>query len=223
MSAFLPVKKQIDALKLIQRRPLLITDADEVLLQFVAGLESFLTKKGLWLDLTSYHLAGNIKRQTSNEDYPHEEIAELITEFLVQGVSSLQPVPGAAETLHHLSRRLQIVILTNLPTKLQPVREKHLARHGMPYPVIVNEGNKGRAAKYFFDRVQAPVFFLDDAPQHLMSVKEWLETCFCIHFVSDDRLARLTEVPSTVDHKAKSWLDIERVITKQLDKISSEP
>lgn len=218
MPTFQPTKEQIDRLNFQANQPLLITDADEVLLHFVAGLEQFLSEKGLWLNLTSYHLAGNIKKQGSNEDFPHADIADLVAEFFAQGVSDLQPVKGAADSLRHLSRRLQIVVLTNLPTEHQLDRQQHLALHGMPYPVIINEGSKGQAIRYLAEKVQAPIFFLDDAPQHLASAKECLAECICIHFVADKRLSQLTEIPPNIDHKAESWSDIMQVITDHLDK-----
>ena len=45
------------------RRPLLIVDADEVLLRFADGFDRFLRQRELFLDLTSYRLHGNVKRQ----------------------------------------------------------------------------------------------------------------------------------------------------------------
>ena len=52
---------QIDALDLVPGRPLVVSDADEVLVQFVAGLELYLETQGLWLDLQSFALTGDRK------------------------------------------------------------------------------------------------------------------------------------------------------------------
>jgi len=221
MPHFQATKDQIDRLNFQTHQPLLITDADEVLLHFVAGLEQFLHTKGLWLDLTSYHLAGNIKKRGNNEVFPHAEVGDLVADFFDQGINDLQPVIGAADSLRHLSSHLQIVILTNLPTEHQMSRQRQLTRHGMPYPVIVNAGEKGRAVKYLADKVKAPTFFLDDAPQHLVSAKELLSDCVCIHFAADERLAQFTDVPEIIDHKARSWPDIIQMITDHLDNKAS--
>ena len=61
------VVPQIEALSLVRGRPLIVTDCDEVLMQFLVGLETYIETQGLWLDLKSYALTGNIKRRDTNE------------------------------------------------------------------------------------------------------------------------------------------------------------
>ena len=53
-----PATVPLDAAK-----PLLVTDADEVILRFAEGFDRFLSERGLFLDLTTYRLHGNVKRQ----------------------------------------------------------------------------------------------------------------------------------------------------------------
>ena len=55
------IRTQIDELSLDSNRPLLLCDADEVLFQFVRGLERHLETQGFHLDLISFSLFGNIK------------------------------------------------------------------------------------------------------------------------------------------------------------------
>ena len=57
------LQKQINKATLLKDKPLLITDADEVLLNFVKMLWNLFRKKGFWYDLTSYALFGNIKQK----------------------------------------------------------------------------------------------------------------------------------------------------------------
>ena len=61
------LQKQISKATLFKNKPLLITDADEVLLNFVKCFETYLEKKGFWYDLTSYALFGNIKQKGTDE------------------------------------------------------------------------------------------------------------------------------------------------------------
>ena len=53
---------QIESLNINHSQPLLISDADEVILNFVKTFEIYLKKIGLYYDLTSYALFGNIKK-----------------------------------------------------------------------------------------------------------------------------------------------------------------
>ena len=44
-------------------RPLLLVDADEVLLAFARGFDEFLAGHDCYLDLVSYRLHGNVRRR----------------------------------------------------------------------------------------------------------------------------------------------------------------
>ena len=69
---------QLETLELDPARPLIISDADEVLLRFMAQLEHFLEKRGLWIDLGNFAISGNIKSLETNEPV---EVPDLIDEF----------------------------------------------------------------------------------------------------------------------------------------------
>ena len=75
------LQKQINKATLLKDKPLLITDADEVLLNFVKCFEIYLEKKGFWYDLTSYALFGNIKQKGTNEALSNEVILEYLDDF----------------------------------------------------------------------------------------------------------------------------------------------
>ena len=60
------LKRQIQDIEIIPDKPLLISDADEVILNFVTCFEQYLTKNNLWYDLSSYSLFGNIKDSSNN-------------------------------------------------------------------------------------------------------------------------------------------------------------
>ena len=75
------LQKQISKATLLKNKPLLITDADEVLLNFVKCFEIYLEKKGFWYDLTSYSLFGNIKQKGTDEVLSNEVILEYLDDF----------------------------------------------------------------------------------------------------------------------------------------------
>lgn len=185
------VAAQLGELRLDARRPLVITDADEVVLQFVAALELFLAGRGLYLDLSSYALTGNIRRVGSGEPEPAESVKALLADFFEERVEHILPVPGAAEALAALSRRAQILVLSNVPLARREARQRALKAHGMDYPVVANHGAKGAAVAEIARRVEAPVVFVDDIPSNIASVARAAPEVIRLHFIADPRLARL--------------------------------
>lgn len=211
------VRPQIEALDLIEGRPLIVTDCDEVLMQFLVGLEAYLETQGLWLDLQSYALSGNIKRLQTNEPVPQAEMPALLQGFFATSTGALLPVSGAAEALKSLSARAQIVVLTNVPLVEKEARTRNLTEQGMAYPVIANKGLKGGAVRLLADRVKAPVFFLDDIPHNIASVAKAHEACHLLHFIADKRLAKLMgQAPDSHFHTTE-WPDAHAFISDRLD------
>ncbi len=180
-------------------RPLLIVDADEVLLQFALCFENFLESRGLYLDLKSYALFGNIRRKSDAEPVPMENVARLIDAFFLERTEDIPPVPGARDALSVLSDRTQIVVLSNIPEARRQARRRGLARLGMDYPVLANVGTKGEAVATLAGLIDAPVVFIDDVPQNIASVARLVDHVHRLHFVADPRLAALV-APAPESH-----------------------
>lgn len=174
-----------------RRRPLLIVDADEVLLQFVVCFEAFLSSRGLYLDLKSYALFGNVRRLRDEAALSRDTVARLIEDFFHERAQDIPPVAGAADALSGLWARAQIVVLSNIPADQRLARRRGLAHHGMDYPVLVNVGPKGGAVAALARLVAAPVLFIDDVPRNIASVARAAGHVRRIHFVADPRLAAL--------------------------------
>jgi hypothetical protein len=210
------VLRQLDTLRLQRERPLIISDADEVLLQFVRALEAYLDERGLRLELKSFALTGNIRDRASDAALPGEDVKALLEDFFERRTADIEPVAGAAEALAALARQAQIVIVSNLPVHLAEVRRQNLLRHGMGYPVIANAGGKGRLVARIAAAVAAPVYFLDDIPRNLASVAEHAAHIVRMHFVADPRLARLLG-PSEHSHvRLDTWPEARAYIERHL-------
>ena len=211
------VRQQVKELPLAPGKPLVVADADEVLLQFVRGLEQYLEREGMWLDLKSFALTGNIKHRSSNDVVLGEEVKHVLDRFFAAETGSLEAVPGAATALDTLSLRAQIVVLTNVPFEQRVTRQDMLTGHGMPYPVIANAGLKGPAVRHMADRIDgAPVFFIDDIPHNLRSVADWHPESHLIHYIADSRLSRFLPKPDEAHHRADDWPDLRRFIEHRL-------
>ena len=91
---------QLQDLQLDPNRPLIISDADEVLLRFMERLEHFLERQGLWIDLTKFAISGNIRSRETDELV---EVPNLVEDFFTTETLHLSPTQGAAKSLAALA------------------------------------------------------------------------------------------------------------------------
>jgi hypothetical protein len=198
-----------------RERPLLIVDADEVLLAFVDGFDRFLRDRGLFLDLASYRLHGNVKRLADREALIDIEVTALLDEFRAE-LDSLDAVDDARDALAALAPDLAIVVLTNIVPAQAPARRRNLDALGFLYPLVVNSGPKGRAVKSLAARAGRPVFFVDDIPQHLSSAAEQAPDVLRIQLIGDARLKPLLPKAADAHIRAETWRDAETFIRGHL-------
>ena len=214
MSEIAPeIMDQLEALELHPARPLIITDADEVLLRFMERVEHYLDTLGLWIDLSSFALGSNIKSKKTDEPV---KVPTLIEDFFAAETAHIEAAHGAAEALASLSRMAQIVVLTNLPAPHRNERIANLKGHGMDYPVVVNSGLKGPAVKWLTQKVSGPVFFLDDIPHNIDSVAEHAPQVHTIHFVADPRLAKLINKAEGATARIDIWAEAHDFIAGKI-------
>lgn len=198
-------------------RPLVIVDADEVLFRFVEGLDAYLAGRGLYLDLTSYRLHGNVKRRSDGMALDDETVSALLSEFR-EGRDDLAPVPGAVEAVIALRTHAQAVVLSNVTESEAPARRRNLDAAGLAIPLAINNGLKGPAVAQLAARAGAPAFFVDDIPHNLTSAAEHAPHVFRIHLVGDDRLRPLLPPARDAHFHAGDWAAAEAFIRQHLDR-----
>lgn len=186
-------------------RPLIVCDADEVLVAFIKGLERFLGRQDLYLDLASFRIHGNVRDRTTHRPVDDHAVTRLIDDFFAADTAILDPVPGAAAALAGLQAEAQVIILSNLPATAREARAVNLARHGMPYPVLAGSGPKGTLLQPMIADMRAPVVFIDDLPPHHASVASLLPHVHRLHFVADERLARLVPPSPHAHARIDTW------------------
>lgn len=201
--------------RLTPGKPLLIVDADEVILRFVDGFDKFLKTHGLWLDLTSYRLHGNVKRLDDGKPILDVEVTALLDEFRHE-LDSLEMVKGARDALDSLKDRVEIVVLTNITPAQAAPRLRNFATHGLDLPLVANSGLKGAAVKALAARAGRPAFFVDDIPQNLASAAEAAPEIFRIHLIGDDRLKPLLPPAAHAHIRADDWQHAGRFIADRL-------
>jgi len=210
------VAEQLDTLSLVADRPLLICDADEVLVRFGVGMETFLDEQGLYYDWSAFHFEGTIRRRIDDVAIPNYEVAEVRERFLAERIEDLPAVDGAPDALARLAQHVQIVVLTNIPHVARTARIAGLRRHGMAYPVVTNDGGKGHAVRDLAAQVNSGTVFVDDLPEHHESVALHAPAVHCLHFMEDPRLDALVGPAHHSHHRATTWPDAERHIRAHL-------
>jgi hypothetical protein len=196
-------------------RPLLIVDADEVLLRFVEGFDRFLDRQGLFLDLTAYRLHGNVKRRDDLTPILDVEVTALLDDFR-RDLDWLEHVEGARDSLNALSRKLDIVVLTNISPAQADARRRNLEGFGLDLPVVANSGLKGESVKALAARAGRPSFFVDDIPHNLASAAQHAPDVTRIHLIGDERLKPLLPAAETAHYRAEGWKDAQAFIVNKL-------
>jgi hypothetical protein len=196
-------------------RPLLIVDADEVLLRFAAGFDAFLRGRGYVLELVSYRLHGNVRRAVDQSVTPNDDVNDLLDLFRTD-LDSLEAVEGARVTLQSLSDSTDIVVLSNIPAAQALPRLRNLARCKLAFPLQINAGVKGPAVRALAARAGAPAFFVDDIPQHLESAAEAAPHVYRIQMTGDERLKPHMLQCQHAHLRAAHWRDIEHFIRERL-------
>ncbi len=211
------VEPQLTELDLDPSRPLIISDADEVLFDFMASFVAFVEENGHYYDWKSFALTGNIRRPSDHSALSPAEVRTLINTFFAERTETIPAVEGAAAALEAMSNDgIQVLVLSNLPLAQREDRARALARNGMAYPIVANAGLKGPTVKALAGRVQAPTAFIDDIGHHHESVAEHAASVHRLHFSSHPRLRALQGHIPTAHHQAASWAELESELRSRL-------
>ncbi|QDL90340.1 hypothetical protein FDP22_00115 [Paroceanicella profunda] len=203
---------EIRDLRLDADRPLLIVDADEVLIHFAEHLTRWLAAQGWVLRLTEYRLDGAIRHAQTGQAPGAFQLRELLDGFIDSETRQQLAVTGAAEALAALSREMQVVVLTNVPARARADRVANLAGLGMDYPLLANAGPKGPALAALARRMSAPVAFVDDSPLQIESAARLAASVRRIHFSGSEMLRTILPPVPQAHHAALSWEEIATLL-----------
>ncbi|WP_262691250.1 hypothetical protein [Kordiimonas aestuarii] len=187
------------------KRPILLLDADEVLLRFVERLEVHLLTCGYEIRLNSFQLSGNIYRQETGIPAEPLTVKELIAGFFDACSHDVPLVPGVTEALSSLSAPYDIAILSNIPDRCRARREASLRSQGINFPVLSNQGGKGPIVARVAAHHDAPIVFVDDLPPQHKSVAQYAPDIHRVHFVADPRLASMIDKAEHAHVRIDDW------------------
>ncbi|NWH08553.1 MAG: hypothetical protein HXY22_07940 [Alphaproteobacteria bacterium] len=190
--------------RLVPGRPLIISDADEVLLHFIEALETYLLSRGYFLDLVSFAITGNVIEQATGERAPAATVKTLLRDFFL-AVDSIRPVEGAADALRELEVGAQILVLSNVPAAAIANRARNLKAAGITAPLIQNDGLKGDAIARIARKAGGPVVFIDDLPNHHNSAATAFPDVHRLQFVANPRLRGLVGKAPDAHARIDEW------------------
>jgi len=181
------------------RRPILITDCDEVLLHMVAHFQDWLGERhDIDFAFETGDFAEALTYRRNGETVAHDRVWPLLTDFFRGEMHRQTLVPGALEALGRIGEIADIVILTNLGDEAHHWRVEQLAAHGIAHEVVCNQGGKGVPARAIIERHNATAsVFVDDLPVHHASVAKHSPETWRLHMVAEPRLA--PAVPAALD------------------------
>lgn len=173
------------------KRPLLITDCDEVLLHMVAPFRDWLDEDhGIDFDFAGGDFAKALIDRKTREAIAPTDIWPLLNQFFDGQMHRQTPIPGAVEALTTLAEHADIVVLTNLMDHRQASRAEQLAAFGLNFPVVCNQGPKGEPLARIVAEYEAEVaVFVDDLPQHHASAAEHVPHVWRLHMVGERGIA----------------------------------
>lgn len=187
-------------------KPLLIVDVDEVLALFFHGFGQFVERSGYEMRVDRFALFQNIYRRGESEHLEIEHGQTLLGEFFRIAAEEIEPAPGAAHGLRRLAHAgASVVILTNSPNHGRAPRVRWLARHGMDYPLIMNEGLKGPVIAELARQTSGPVAFVDDLLSQLDSAVEAAPRVHTFQLVADLRLRPIAPTNPERHRRIDHW------------------
>ncbi|MGH6719351.1 MAG: hypothetical protein ACREER_08535 [Alphaproteobacteria bacterium] len=198
--------------------PLVVCDADEVLFDFMTGFEAHLAAAGLVFTWQAFRLNGNLRRRADGRPLPPDEVKATVTTFFEAATEDLAVIAGAASGLAAVAGRAQIVVLSNMPPNCREARLRAMAREGMAYPLIANQGPKGPVVHALARRADAPTYFIDDSPTHHADVARLAPEVTRIHFIGHPRLARLIGLAPDGHVRPEDWPGIVAFIAADLER-----
>lgn len=173
------------------KRPLVITDCDEVLLHMVRHFRDWLGEAHeIDFVLDGNPFAQAFRRRGSSEVLGDEEKWSYLTQFFDTEMHRQTAIEGAAAAMAELAREADVVVLTNLADDYQESRARQLREHGIEARVFTNQGPKGKALRRIVEEYGPNrAVFVDDIAHHHASAAEMTPEVSRLHFCGEPTVA----------------------------------
>jgi FMN phosphatase YigB (HAD superfamily) len=184
------------------RRPLVISDCDEVLLHMIGPFRQWLGEDhGIDFALSGREFHQAMTRRDTGAQVEPAEVWPLLNQFFDGEMHRQTPIPGAVAGVKALAEHADVVVLTNLLDHRQQSRTSQLADHGIHVRVFTNQGPKGPALKAILDEYQpSRAVFIDDLAQHHDSAAEVTPQVARLHLCGEPQIAPHIECAHKAGH-----------------------
>lgn len=185
------------------KKPLLITDCDEVLLHMLSHFGAWLGEAhAIDFEPANHDFASALRRRPDGVVVPTDEVWPLLDGFFATEMHRQTLVPHAREALARIGEVADIVILTNLGDHCHEGRVAQLDAVGIRHRVLCNQGGKGRpVADLIAEYDPSAAVFVDDLPHHHESVARHAPDVWRLHMIAEPSLA--PHVPPAPDAHAR--------------------
>jgi hypothetical protein len=207
-----PPAPRLESLGLSRARPLVVVDVDEVLGLFMKGFGRFLAERGYEFRIDRFALFQNIYAPGATEHLDMETGRALFNDYFATHCAEMEPAPGAVEALNRLSRRAEILILSNAPPQAEELRAGWLRKHGLQHPLILSSGPKGPITAALVTQTTQKTAFVDDLLPNLDSVKEHAPATATFQHVADERLRPLAPAAPERHPRIDDWPELAAAI-----------
>ena len=204
-----PANTQIKAISIDPNLPLVLVDADEVLVHFAIPFRNYLLKRGYELKLNGYTLQNAIFNVKSNRPVVPHTGKNLVINFIKEETHRQPATPGAIDSIKAISKYAQIIIISNVPRYAHKARVTNLKALDLPFPFVSNEGPKGPALKQICDQIKKPSVFIDDNSSQILSAKKFVPHLYRFYFSGCEFVRNQMPISEAATHNPKSWKEIE--------------
>lgn len=201
------------------KRPLLITDCDEVLLHMVVPFAEWLDEAHhIHFDLDTGSFLDALRHKDSGELVAGEKIWPLLKGFFETEMHRQYPIDGAIEAINALAAHADVVVLTNLTDDARDGRKAQLEKVGIDFPVYTNQGGKGEALNAILAEYQPEIaVFVDDLGHQHDSVAEHAPQVFRLHMIGEPRIAGKMPKAKSAHARIDDWQAARRWIMDRFE------
>lgn len=193
-------------------RPLIISDVDDVILEFIEPYQRFLSAQGLKFLPRSFRLTGNVVRVDDETAVTEDIVQKSLHDFFDEQHAWQTPFQHVMTALPALAEEADVVFLTAMPPKFTAKRRQFLNELGLHFPMVAVETAKGPIASLIRDRHTAPVVFVDDMAHNLASVSEHLPDFLLLSLAPPSAVHAMAPKPPEAARVVRDWAEAAPII-----------
>lgn len=186
-------------------RPLLVSDVDDVVLEFLRPFEAYLASLGHHLLPKSFHLTGNIVSLADQRALEEHQVKQILHDFFDRQEDWQRPFGDSVNQLKQLGSMADVVFLTAMPPAYTQQRRRLLDQLGLDFPLLATESPKGPVVKALHRERSLPLAFMDDMAHNLHSVADHAPDCLLVHIAPQSEIHRFAPKTAPQVIRAEDW------------------